>query len=537
MKKYIIVAFIFLTILSVPRAQAAIPPDLSVGSTGSSVENLQTLLINRKFHIPAIESSFVQKGYFGSQTKNALAAYQRSVNLPAFGFFGPLTRAQLKAEGVSFSSTGAIVVSFFNTNTSSSQSSQTYYSGSSTLIPSTPTNLSSSGVTQTRALISWTASAGPVAGYRIYRNGVFVTNTANSTDTTYLDSGLNPGSVYVYTVSAYNANGNASDQSGGVYITTQSSLNPTPIWSGITQPVATTTTATVTSTTTVTTATTTTTTGTTTIATITATTTATTSVSYSGCTNSGPEAPIFVIMGQSNAAGLGKISQAETATAGLDSVAWPFSYWTGSQTSWKLGSTIKDAQHGFFGPDYGIAYELSLNGKRGYYVYKYAVGGTNLAVQWGSRGSGGLYDKAVSSLKKAESAICAEGKKPVVKAVFWMQGESDAVNLNMTVLYESNLRRLIKQSREDFLGPTAPFIIGLIDSATGMWKYAPFVRDAEKKVGSEAHNGYVETNDISVYPGTSCGTGECMAHYNAKGQLELGKRFYEKYVSLNGGRN
>ena len=73
--------------------------DLTLGSSGSDVEQLQTWLINNGYSIPSVSSGFVAKGYFGSQTQSALMAYQRSIGLPAYGYFGPMTRVYLNRGG------------------------------------------------------------------------------------------------------------------------------------------------------------------------------------------------------------------------------------------------------------------------------------------------------------------------------------------------------------------------------------------------------------------------------------------------------
>lgn len=63
--------------------------DLRIYSTGNDVVNLQDFLESKGFlTMPA----GVAKGYFGLRTSNALMMYQKSINLPSFGFFGPLTR-------------------------------------------------------------------------------------------------------------------------------------------------------------------------------------------------------------------------------------------------------------------------------------------------------------------------------------------------------------------------------------------------------------------------------------------------------------
>lgn len=78
--------------------------------------------------------------------------------------------------------------------------------------PSVPGNVQASGLNPGAVSITWTASTDntAVAGYRVYRNGIHV---ATTTGTNYLDIGLQQGSTYSYTVSAFDAAGNSSSQS------------------------------------------------------------------------------------------------------------------------------------------------------------------------------------------------------------------------------------------------------------------------------------------------------------------------------------
>ena len=67
--------------------------DLTIGSTGADVTLLQQWLISKGFGISAGAT-----GYFGMQTKAALAAFQAANRIaPAAGYFGPLTRAAVNA--------------------------------------------------------------------------------------------------------------------------------------------------------------------------------------------------------------------------------------------------------------------------------------------------------------------------------------------------------------------------------------------------------------------------------------------------------
>jgi hypothetical protein len=75
--------------------------NLTLKSSGAQVTALQNWLIAKGFTISAGAT-----GYFGAQTKAALAAYQASAGIsPAAGYFGPLTRAAVNAAGSSTSTT------------------------------------------------------------------------------------------------------------------------------------------------------------------------------------------------------------------------------------------------------------------------------------------------------------------------------------------------------------------------------------------------------------------------------------------------
>lgn len=64
--------------------------DLSEGMSGEDVKQLQSKLRKEGFFNFATDT-----GFFGPVTKQAVIAYQQSKGLPATGFVGPLTRAEL----------------------------------------------------------------------------------------------------------------------------------------------------------------------------------------------------------------------------------------------------------------------------------------------------------------------------------------------------------------------------------------------------------------------------------------------------------
>jgi peptidoglycan hydrolase-like protein with peptidoglycan-binding domain len=72
------------------------PQDLTIGSVGTDVVNLQTFLETKGY---LVMSTNDPKGYFGNSTKTALAKYQVAVGIsPADGYFGVVSRVKMNAD-------------------------------------------------------------------------------------------------------------------------------------------------------------------------------------------------------------------------------------------------------------------------------------------------------------------------------------------------------------------------------------------------------------------------------------------------------
>ncbi len=78
--------------------------------------------------------------------------------------------------------------------------------------PSAPRNVTATGVTVSRIQVSWSASWDnlSIAKYRVYRNGVVV---GEPTTTSFSDTGLAPGSSYIYQITAVDQSNNESAKS------------------------------------------------------------------------------------------------------------------------------------------------------------------------------------------------------------------------------------------------------------------------------------------------------------------------------------
>ncbi|MBU0767446.1 Ig-like domain-containing protein [Patescibacteria group bacterium] len=89
--------------------------------------------------------------------------------------------------------------------------------------PDAPTGLTAAAVSTTTVNLSWQAAAN-AAGYKIYRDGVFLKSVSALSSS---DTGLSSGVPYCYAVSAYDETGNDSAQSAQVCVTTPSLAAPT----------------------------------------------------------------------------------------------------------------------------------------------------------------------------------------------------------------------------------------------------------------------------------------------------------------------
>jgi chitodextrinase len=108
--------------------------------------------------------------------------------------------------------------------------------------PSVPTGLNQTGSTVTTISLAWSASTdpdSPVAGYRVYRNGVQVGTPASPS---FTDTGLTIMTSYSYTVSAYDPTGNTSAQSAALMASTAADTTPPSVPTGLAKTGATTTT-------------------------------------------------------------------------------------------------------------------------------------------------------------------------------------------------------------------------------------------------------------------------------------------------------
>src|SRR5690606_32548270 len=117
----------------------------------------------------------------------------------------------------------------------------------------------------------------------------------------------------------------------------------------------------------------------------------------------------------------------------------------------KLAQASESADR--FGPELGIAYQLrKLKPNTQIAIIKHAHSGTSLYKDWtpGQSNSDSLnfgiqYKAFVYTVNKALKELKEQGFNPVLKGMFWQQGEGDAEQLATAKAYEANLIRFINR--------------------------------------------------------------------------------------------
>ena len=281
------------------------------------------------------------------------------------------------------------------------------------------------------------------------------------------------------------------------------------------------------------------------------------------------EINVWLIGGQSNALGCAldhPTSTDERFTTGFSNVL----FWGDYQSNLPLNESFVPVTTGLgngyaqtntyaSGAELGIASALADSGEM-HAVIKCAYGGTFLNPDTTNRNSqnagtwtppswlkkypqydtgkvGDCYEWFLDTVREGLSKLEALGYTPVVRGMWWMQGEADIVSSSYTSAYAELLTDLISDLRAD-LGAIAgsdlasmSFVIGKIygnpaytdtlsaTSAAGIG----LIREAQQAVADQTFNAF--TVDCTGL------TQQDLWHFTADSQVWLGEQFIEKALS------
>lgn len=184
-------------------------------------------------------------------------------------------------------------------------------------------------------------------------------------------------------------------------------------------------------------------------------------------------------------------------------------------------------REGGFGPEMGFARELYARGRRKMAVIKVAFSGTGMWADWNfadARGEGPCYRALVTETKLAIAVAKENGIALRVRALVWVQGESDA-NARDAANYETALSGMLSALRRDLNSPGLFALLGFNTQLSGGEN--PFVEkivDAQKAIAiRDSRCSYVDTSGATVANAY---------HFDAAGMLDVGRRFAKALLNL-----
>jgi len=211
----------------------------------------------------------------------------------------------------------------------------------------------------------------------------------------------------------------------------------------------------------------------------------------------------YLLLGQSNMAGQGLVSELSDEQKALDSHI-KF-YLNGNLASL---STLEK-----FGPEVSFAQVLSKKHPNSVIrLIKFAPGGS-LMKDWISRDSGKHYDTLIKQVKKANGGVL-----PKIDGVLWMHGERDSKSKQLANHYEKELQTFFTMLKKDFQNDQLPVALARISIPDAFRPAVAEIRSAEEHIAQiSPFIHLISTDDLSKKSDK--------VHFDTQGQLVLGKRF------------
>lgn len=177
---------------------------------------------------------------------------------------------------------------------------------------------------------------------------------------------------------------------------------------------------------------------------------------------------------------------------------------------------------GGFGPEMGFTREWRHEEKKPLAVIKVAFSGTGMRTDWNPADSGdggACYRALVSETKAAIAAAQEQGITFHLRALLWVQGESDATP-DTAPDYERALTAMLEALRHDL---DAPQLLALLAVNTHFGNdknpFVPQIVAAQQAIAAkDSHCAYVDTADAeTLLPSRT--------HFTAAGTLAVGRKF------------
>jgi hypothetical protein len=297
---------------------------------------------------------------------------------------------------------------------------------------------------------------------------------------------------------------------------------------------------------------------------------------------------VFILLGQSNMVGLGKIAGGEGSLENAVKTKGLYPYLVDDAGGWLerkdarfvrmmqgkglLNNEWMAVKGGTIGPEYGLGHPLGNAIDAPVMILKSCIG--NRSLGWdllppgsepyeyegkmvpGYRGTPGnpkgngekvegewyagkQYDDDTEDAKKVLADLDTYypgAKKYEVAGFFFWQGEKDCGNAGHASRYEKNLVHFIKQLRKDFDAPDAKFVLATLgESKKGSGGNGGMVLDAQLAVdGKDGKYPEFKGNVATVYSNPLSKGGSGNSHYNGNAEtyMEVGQAMGQAMVEL-----
>lgn len=217
---------------------------------------------------------------------------------------------------------------------------------------------------------------------------------------------------------------------------------------------------------------------------------------------------IYILAGQSNMMGKGKTF----------SLPAHYRKTPPNVTFYYQGRERELAQFAYFGPEVVFAHEIARAFPNDQHILIKSVATGSTIDRW-------LPEQALyKGLLRQVDFSLPESDPKRIAAVVWMQGESDARHTEHARQYANRLSRLIQSLRNDLHSPNSLFIVGEINPEDKNFDEVELVQAGQRQVQQKIPNTLLVSTD---------GLGKMYdnVHYDAEGQIELGRRFAHAYIA------
>ena len=270
---------------------------------------------------------------------------------------------------------------------------------------------------------------------------------------------------------------------------------------------------------------------------------------------------VYLLGGQSNMEGNGAVADIEKEVPNVipnaffirsDQVMGPLT----------LGKTAKKKKVLSFGPEVGFALEMASK-DRPVYILKYSASGMPLHSGWSKskwrgttviepgenfypglhaedKNQGTHYKAMLALYEESIEFLKREGHTPVLRGFVWMQGEQDAKQEDSAKVYATSLKNLRSRLCADLgLGDQVlPLAFGLVVPNEPVPKRFPAYKTMHVQMAAaDQDSGTPEAmRNCKMVSTVGFSMKSDMVHFDAQGQLALGRSLAKAIKELNQGK-